>query len=79
MAYDGDAKFLQVSRRQFRKNFTIDFVVAKCGLVLPEAKVPQPPADIHGRLNWVVAMMNQGKQGVQCERRSRIPLFACFG
>ena len=48
MADAGDADILEVVGRQLRQDLDIDFVVAKRGLVLLEAEISQPLADIHG-------------------------------
>ena len=47
MANDSDAQFPQVVNRQFRQHRAVDFVVAECRLILPEAEVPQPLPDVH--------------------------------
>ena len=43
----GDAKLLQVLRRQARKNRLVYLVLAECRLVLPEAQAPQPDHNVH--------------------------------
>ena len=47
MPNNGDAKILQVLRRQSRQDRVVDLVVAECRLVLFEAEPPQPTSDIH--------------------------------
>ena len=43
------AKLLQILLRQARKNRLVYFILAKRGLVLPEAQAPQPDHDVHDR------------------------------
>ena len=43
------AKILQVLRCQVRQDRVIDRVLAECGLILSEAKAPQPTPDVHHR------------------------------
>ena len=43
----GDAKLLEVLRRQVRQDPLADFVLTKRGLILPKAKAPQPQHNVH--------------------------------
>ena len=42
-----NADFLQVLLREAREGPFVYFVLAKCGLVLFEAKAPQPSSEVH--------------------------------
>jgi hypothetical protein len=42
-----DAKLLQVLFRQARKNRLVYLILAKCGLILPEAQAPQLDHNVH--------------------------------
>jgi hypothetical protein len=57
MADDGDAKLLQVIRGKVQKNLAVDFVVAKCSLVLSKAESSQPPPDVHRLLRTGLAKL----------------------
>ena len=43
------AEFFEVGVRQFRQNFSVDFVFEEQRLVLAETEAPQPIPDVHDR------------------------------
>src|SRR5277367_4125112 len=45
----GDAKLFEVFARQLRQYLSVDFIVAKSGLVLLQAEAAQPIRDVHTR------------------------------
>ncbi len=49
MPHRGDAKVLDVFRRQLSKNLQVDGILAKCSLVLTETEPAEPIADLHSR------------------------------
>jgi hypothetical protein len=53
MPYDGDTQILQVFRRPMWQDFAVDFVIAKCGLVLSKTKAPQPSPNVHCNVRLV--------------------------
>ena len=62
----GDAKLLQVLRRQARKNRLVYLILAECRLILPEAQAPQPDHNVHDMSqSRVGGMMVAPKGGVQ--------------
>ena len=48
MSDKSDTKILQVLGRQARQDRVVDLILAECGLILFEAKPPQPTSDVHG-------------------------------
>ena len=47
MSDKSDTKILQVLGRQARQDRVVDLILAECGLILFEAKPPQPTSDVH--------------------------------
>jgi hypothetical protein len=43
----GDAKLLEILRRQVRQDCLVYLILAECRLILSEAKAPQPDHDVH--------------------------------
>ncbi|MGA8901180.1 MAG: hypothetical protein WB528_17075 [Bradyrhizobium sp.] len=56
MSDDRYAEILQIVGRQAPKNLVVNLIIAKGGLVLPEADASQPFAHIHGH---VLAMVRR--------------------
>ncbi len=43
-------ELFEIGVRQFGEDFGVNFVFAKCGLVLPKPEAPQPVAHVHHRV-----------------------------
>ena len=48
VAQRGDAKLLEVFRREVRQDRLVYLILAECRLVLFEAQAPQPTPKVHG-------------------------------
>ena len=66
MTKRGDAKLLQVLVRQARENRLVYVVLAENGLILSEAKGPQPDHDVHegenSGLPHIIVLLGEGVQ-----------------